>query len=526
MKLRSLISLVLGGMVMVSTAFAAAPGPNIVLIITDDLGYGDLGCYGAKRIATPNVDRLAAEGVRFTRGYAPSSTCTPTRYSIFTGEYAWRRPVRQTGVLNGDAPLAIPPGSLTLVEMLKRAGYVTGLVGKWHLGLGDGSRPLDFNGEIKPGPLEIGFDSAYFIPATVDRVPCVFIDGHRVAGLDPADPIRVSYPQPIGNEPVGTNHPEMLKVLADAQHSGVIINGISRIGYMTGGTAALWTDEDIADVISRKAVEFLEANRSRPFFLCFGTHDPHVPRAPHPRFRGQSGCGIRGDTVVQMDWCVGEILKALDRLELADNTLVIFTSDNGPVLFDGYFDKSDEEQNGHLPAGGLRGWKYLVYEGGCRVPLIFRWPSIIKPRVTDQTFNLVDLFATIAAITGQKLRAPDAPDSLDLSRVLLGQTRRDLREFNILHGISGGMAVRQGDWKYIPANTVAWASGIGEGANPSDKRFAEIHAPEALLFNLADDPGEATNVIRQFPRTAAKLEAQLNKVTNDPGKAPKGSSSD
>jgi len=486
--------------------------PNIIVIIADDLGFGDLGCYGATKIATPNMDLLAGQGVRFTRGYAPSSTCTPTRYSIMTGQYAWRQPPRQTGILDGDAPLAFDADRITLPDMLKKAGYTTGLVGKWHLGLGDGNKPVDFNREIKPGPLEVGFDSAFFIPATVDRVPCVFIDGHHVSKLDPADPIKVSYKGPIASEPAGRDHPGLLKMQADAQHSDVVLNGISRIGYMTGGKSALWTDEDIADTLTKRAVGFIESNHDKPFFLYLGTHDPHVPRAPHPRFRGKSGCGIRGDAVVEIDWMVGEVMGALDRLEIADNTLVILTSDNGPVLFDGYSDKSPEEQNGHQPAGGLRGWKYLVYEGSCRVPLIARWPGHIQPRVSDQMFNLVDLFSTFASIAGQAPPGKNAPDSIDLSDVLLGRTGKNIRDFTVLHGISDALALRQGDWKYIPANAKAGASGMGSGAKAGDSRFAESRIPEALLFNLAMDPGERKNVIRQFPEKAAELQQRLDAI--------------
>lgn len=486
--------------------------PNIIVIITDDLGYGDLGCYVATKIATPNVDRLASQGVRFTRGYAPSSTCTPTRYSILTGQYAWRQPPRQTGILDGDAPLAFDEDRFTLPDMLKNAGYTTGLVGKWHLGLGDGKTPVDFNGEIKPGPLEVGFDSAFFIPATVDRVPCVFIDGHHVAQRDSADPIRVSYTGPIASEPAGRDHPELLKMPADDQHADVVLNGISRIGYMTGGNSALWTDEDIADTLTRRAVGFIESNQDKPFFLYFGTHDPHVPHAPHPRFRGKSGCGIRGDSILQIDWMVGEVMSTLDRLKIADNTLVIFTSDNGPVLFDGYFDKATEEQNGHQPAGGLRGWKYLVYEGACRVPLIARWPRQIKPRVSDQLFNLVDLMATLATITDQPAPGKTAPDSMDLSSVLLGKTGENVRDFNVLHGISNALALRQGDWKYIPANASGEASGMGRGANATDTRFVESRIPEPLLFDLAADPAERTNVIKQHPEKAAELKNRLDAI--------------
>ena len=503
--------LLLAGAGAIPSAFSAPnpPPPNIVFIITDDLGHGDLGCYGATKIATPNMDRLASQGVRFTRGYAPSATCTPTRYSILTGQYAWRQPPRQTGILNGDAPLAFDADHFTLPDMLKQAGYTTGLVGKWHLGLGDGKTPVNFNSEIKPGPLEVGFDSAFFIPATVDRVPCVFIDGHHVSKLDPADPIKVSYNGPIGSEPAGRDHPELLKMRADEQHSDVVLNGISRIGYMTGGKSALWTDEDIADTLTKRAVGFIETNRDKPFFLYLGTHDPHVPRAPHPRFRGKSGCGIRGDAVVEIDWTVGEVMAALDRLKIADNTLVILTSDNGPVLFDGYFDKSPDEQNGHQPAGGLRGWKYLVYEGACRVPLIARWPEKIKPRVSDQMFNLVDLFSTLATIAGQPSPGKAAPDSIDLSRVLLGKTEENIRDFTVLHGISGTLALRQGDWKYVPANAKGVANDMGSGAKATDSRFVGSRIPQPLLFNLAADPAEQTNVIKQFPEKAAELEKRL-----------------
>ena len=486
--------------------------PNIIFIITDDLGWGDVGCYGSK-IATPNIDKLASQGSRFTNAYAPSSTCTPTRYSILTGEYAWRRPPKQTGILDGDAPLAIEPGRETLPSMLSEAGYKTALVGKWHLGLGDGKTAVDFNGKISPGPLETGFDSAYFIPATVDRVPCVFIDGHHVDKLDLADPIKISYLGPVADEPAGRDHPEMLKVVADNQHSDVVINGISRIGYMTGGEKARWTDEDIADTITGKAVEFIEANKDQPFFLMLGTHDPHVPRAPHPRFVGKSGYGVRGDTVVEIDWVVGEVMKTLDRTGLADNTLVFFTSDNGPVLFDGYFDGSLEDVKDHKPAGGLHGWKYLVYEGGCRVPFIVRWPGKIEPEVNDNMFCLVDMLATVASITGLVYDSATAGDSMDLSATLLGQAGSGpVRESVVQHGISDTLSIRKGDWKFIPSNAERKTTGIGRGANPKDKRFVEAKVYEDALYDLATDPAESKNVIEDYPAKAAELKALLEKV--------------
>lgn len=503
----------------------AAPGraatpPNIVLIVADDLGYGDLGAYGATRIKTPQIDRLAAGGVRFTAGYAPSSTCTPTRYAILTGEYAWRQPPKRTGILDGDAPLAIEPGRLTLPALLRRAGYHTGVVGKWHLGLGDGQVPVDFNREIKPGPREIGFDYSHIIPATVDRVPSVWIENGRVVGLDPADPIEVSYLRNLGDGPTGLERPDLLQQGADQQHSGVIINGISRIGYMRGGKSARFKDEELTSTVVRRAVAFLERQQGRPFFLSVGLFEPHVPRVAEPPFVRTSESGVRGDVIQQMDWATGEILQALERLKLAENTLVIFTSDNGPVLFDGYRDRAVEDLNGHRPAGELRGWKYLVYEGACRVPLIARWPARIKPRVSDQLFSLVDLYATLAKISGGAGDARSAPDSLDLSRVLLGETRENLRDHTVLHGLSNTLALRQGPWKYIPANATTPASGMGSGANPTDARFAENRIPEPLLFHLATDPGETTNVIARHPQVAEELRRRLQALTQSGGGAP------
>lgn len=516
MSLKPLPSLFLGALLIPCLADAAAPAdterpPNIVLIITDDLGYGDVGAYGGTGAPTPHIDRLASQGLRFTQAYAPASTCTPSRYSLLTGEYAWRQPPAQTSILDGDAPLSIAPGTFTLGVLLQRAGYATGLIGKWHLGIGDGRTAVDFNGTVGPGPLEIGFDTAFYIPATVDRVPCVFIEDHRVHGLDPADPIQISYLQRIGSDPVGHESPELLKYGADRQHADTIINGISRIGHMSGGKAARWVDEDIADVITTRAVQFIERNRSRPFFLHFGTHDPHVPRAPHPRFRGTSTSGIRGDTIVQIDWSVGEILAALDRNGLAGNTLVVFTSDNGPVLFDGYYDGSVESVGDHRPAGPYRGWKYLRYEGGTRVPMIARWPGRVPAGTTDQMFSLVDFLATTAALLGRPLPPGSGPDSLNLLPVLLGEAKEPVRDHVVQHGIGNVLALREGDWKYIPANADT-ATGIGRGADPRDTRFAQARSAEPQLFNLADDPGETRNLAGDHPEIQARLSARLDEI--------------
>ncbi|RYD67155.1 MAG: hypothetical protein EOP58_03860 [Sphingomonadales bacterium] len=261
---------------LASAAAGTARKPNIVIIYADDLGYGDLSCYGATRIKTPHLDRLAARGTRFVNGHSPSATCTPSRYALLTGDYAWRASGIQ--ILPGDAPALIRPGKFTLPTMLKQAGYATGLVGKWHLGLGDGK--VDWNGEIAPGPLDIGFDYGFYMPATLDRVPTVLIENRRVVNLDPADPIRVDYKNKVGTESTGAEHPELRKFAADPEHSNTIVNGISRIGYMTGGKDARWKDEELSDVLLGKAVEFVTARKDAPFFLYYAVNEPHVPRAP------------------------------------------------------------------------------------------------------------------------------------------------------------------------------------------------------------------------------------------------------
>lgn len=467
-----------------ASAAERASRPNVVLIYTDDLGYGDVGCYGARLVKTPHIDRLAESGLRFTDAHSSSATCTPSRYSLLTGQYAWRK--KGTRVLPGDAPLVIDPSRPTLASVFKDAGYSTACVGKWHLGLGGGD--LDWNGEIRPGPLEVGFDYCFIIPATGDRVPCVYVENHRVAGLDPADPIRVSYRTPIPGEPTGRTHPELLKVMYSRGHNAAIVNGISRIGHMSGGKAALWVDEEMADTLVARANTFIERHRRSPFFLYFSTHDIHVPRAPHKRFVGTTGCGVRCEAIAQADWCVGRILDTLDRFGLTRNTLVLFTSDNGPVVDDGYADGSPEDLNGHQPAARLRGGKYSIYEGGTRVPFIASWPGRIKPGVSGALVGQVDFTASLAALVGRKVPQGGAPDSANVLPALLGESPRG--RGSLVEHDATLLALRRDKWKYIPR----------------DKPGGDE------LYDLESDPGETVNVAEKNPAILDKMKQELEKI--------------
>jgi arylsulfatase A-like enzyme len=482
---------------MAAPAFGQNDRPNIVMIYADDLGYGDVSCYGARRVRTPNIDRLARRGIRFTNAYSPAATCTPSRYSLLTGEYSFRQ--QRARVLPGDAPLLIDPGRPTLASMLRERGYRTGVSGKWHLGLGRGD--VDWNGEVRPGPLEIGFDYSFLIPATGDRVPCVYVENHRVVGLDPADPIRVSFQQKVGSEPTGRENPELLKMHPSHGHDMTIVNGVSRIGYMTGGKAARWVDEDMADVITQKAVQFISNHARDPFFLYFSTHDIHVPRVPHPRFRNKTGMGPRGDAIVQLDWCVGEVMRALDRHKLTDNTLVVFSSDNGPVVDDGYHDEAVAKLGDHRPAGPWRGGKYSNFEAGTRVPFVVHWPRRVKPGVSGALVSQMDLYASLAQLTGASLPSGAAPDSAQVLPALLGQTR-DGREHLVLH--ARALNLREGRWKYIEPNP---------GAAVNKNVNIELGADSGpQLYDVEKDPGETRNLARDYPAKVQEFQQKLDKI--------------
>ncbi len=488
-----LLSLTLAAGAVSSVAHAAPP--NIVFIYADDLGYGDVSSYGATRVQTPNFDKVARQGLRFTDAHAAAATCTPSRYALLTGQYAFRKP--GTGILPGDAALIIDPQSTTLPSMLQEAGYTTGIVGKWHLGLGDKQGGQDWNGEIKPGPNEVGFDYSFIMAATGDRVPTVYIENRRVFNLNPDDPLRVSYSEPFEGELTGGEHPELLKLQADRQHSDTIHNGVGRIGHMKGGKSALWHDESMADTFTGRAVSFLEKQKKdKPFFLYFSTHDIHAPRMPHPRFVGKTPMGARGDAIVEFDWSVGEITKTLDRLGFSKDTLLIISSDNGPVVTDGYFGDAAAKLGDHKPAGPFRGGKYGALEGGTRVPFVTRWPGHIKPGVSNALISQVDFLASFAALTGQKLDENAAPDSFDMLAPMLGQTQTG-RDHFIEH--AGVLSLRQGDWKYIqPSNGL--------------KRDERGLNPKGLLYNLKTDINETNDLMKENPAKAQEMNAMLNNL--------------
>jgi arylsulfatase A-like enzyme len=384
--------------------------------------------------------------------------------------------------------------------MLRMAGYTTGVVGKWHLGLGPQGGP-DWNGTVAPGPNAVGFDHSFIMAATGDRVPTVYVENSRVVGLDPADPIKVSYKTPIGDWPTGKANPELLKMAPSHGHDMTITNGISRIGYMTGGKAALWKDEEMADVFTREAVSYIERQDGKPFFLYFATHDPHVPRVPHPRFVGRTGMGPRGDAIVQTDWSVGEILAALDRRGLAKNTLLIFTSDNGPVVDDGYKDDAVAKLGKHRPAGPFRGGKYSHFEGGTRVPFLVRWPERIKPGVSAALVSQVDFLASLAALTGRPLPAGAGPDSENTLAAFLGTSPTGRQ---VLVEQAGGLALRAGTWKYIEPSK---RPKMNENTNTE---LGNDSVPQ--LYDLASDPGETRNLAGQEPGRVKEMAAMLEKI--------------
>ncbi len=474
--------------------------PNVIYIYADDLGYGDLSCYGATKINTPNLDRLSQQGIRFTNAHSTSATCTPSRYALMTGQYPWRK--SGTGILPGDAALIVPADRTTLPKLFRMAGYKTGIVGKWHLGLGNAVEK-NWNGEISPGPNEIGFDYSFIFPATADRVPTVFLENHYVVARDSADPIEVSYRNKVGNEPTGKDHPELLKMKSSPGqgHDQTIVNGIGRIGFMSGGKTSRWTDEEMPLTFLQKAKNFIDENKSHPFFLYYSLTEPHVPRMPSTMFKGKSGLGYRGDAILQLDWAVGEILKQVKAAGLEKNTIIIFSSDNGPVLDDGYQDEAVTKLNGHTPWGALRGGKYSAFEAGTRVPFIVSWPGTIKSKTSSALICQIDLLASFSGLLHQEIPAGDAMDSENIIDALTGKSTKGRL---VLVEQGGALSIIKGNWKYIETN-----KGI-----PYEKLTGTEtgNLPLPQLYDLSNDLGEKNNVAEKFPEIVKELQELLRQI--------------
>ena len=470
--------------------------PNIIIIYADDLGIGDVSSYGSTELLTPNIDRIANEGLKFTNGYATSPTCTPSRFALLSGIYPFRK--SNAKILPGNAPLLFDLGKQTLPSMLHDAGYYTGVVGKWHLGLG--GQDLDWNAEIKPGPLEIGFDYSYIMASTNDRVPSVYVKNHKIDHLDPNDPITVSYKNNFEGEPTGKENPELLKMHPSHGHDMSIHNGISRIGFMKGGKNALFIDENMGDNFLLEAKNFVSHNKEQPFFLFYALHQPHVPRVPHPRFTGKSGLGPRGDVILEADWEVGQLLDHLENLNLSENTIIIFTSDNGPVLDDGYQDEAVTKIGNHTPNGKLRGGKYSLFDAGTHVPFMVRWKGTIEPGVSDALVCQIDFTASFAALTKQENKTIDSENILD---AFLGKSEKG--RDNLVLGQNNITAFRQAEWVLIPPH---------KGAKMTNK-FVNIETGRDTviqLYNLKDDIGQKNNVANKYPEKVKALEDELNRI--------------
>ncbi len=477
--------------------------PNIVIIYADDLGFGDVGCYGAVDIPTPNIDALAVSGIQFQQGYAAAATCTPARYSLLTGTYPYRHP--RASILAGDAPSLFVEKAKTLPQKLKSVGYKTGVVGKWHLGLGNGD--IDWNDEIEQTPNDIGFDSSYIMAATNDRVPCVYLKNRKVDHLDPNDPISVSYKElereQYKSYPTGRDNPEQLSMMYHHGHDCTIVNGVSRIGYMKGGEKALWNDETMCDVFTDKAKSFIDSSNDDPFFLYYALHQPHVPRIPAPRFVGSTDLGPRGDVIVELDWCVGQIMEHLEQSGLKENTIVVFSSDNGPVLNDGYCDGAVERAGNHRQTGGLRGGKYSLFDAGTHVPFILSWPKEVKAAFSQAVVCQTDLYASLCSLIGMPLDLDEALDSEELSEAFFGKTEKG-REELVTEGSGHKTLLRHGDWVFIPPYK---GRILNENVN-----IETGNSEEPQLYHISKDAGQLLNLAHEEPERLLRMKHRLEEI--------------
>ena len=469
--------LLAGLLLLAAGPAAAADKPNVVVILADDFGYGSVGCYGATGLNTPNLDRLAKEGRRFTRAYANGSVCSPTRYGLLTGRYYWRTPVKDGTVLNAGEPLHIETDRLTLASLCKSRGYRTAAFGKWHLGIGAGGRITDWSVPLRPGPREVGFDHFFGMAGNPWGGPHSFIDGHAVTARVPGKP--------------------------------VVVRG-NREAAATAGIQKPWDYDRITEVLTGKAVGWLEENHAGPFFLYFAHTAVHRPIAPNPAFKGKSRYGPYGDFIEELDWSVGQVLDALDRLKVAGDTLVIFTSDNGGVIANTP-EHAAAQKAGLKVNGPLRGAKHDVWEGGFRVPFIARWPGKVPAgTVSDQVVCTTDVLATLAGVLGVGLKPGQAEDSFDAREALFAAgAGKPVRDHVILQSAEATYAVRAGDWKLVERENPppvprrnrkagAKADGVKKKASAHDE-----------LFDLAKDPAETTDVHAAHPEVVARLRRLL-----------------
>jgi arylsulfatase A-like enzyme len=475
--------------------------PNVIVIIADDLGCGDVSAYKKGTLKTPNIDKLANGGVRFTNGYATSATCTPSRFALLTGMYPWRND--RAKILAGDAPMLIDTASTTLADMFKSQGYNTGVVGKWHLGLGNGQ--VNWNEEISETPNDLGFDYSYIMAATNDRVPTVYVENRRVKGLQSNDSLYVNYDKNFEGVPTALSNPELMtKLKWHHRHNNSVHNGVPRIGFMTGGKSALWSDEDMADEFLNKTLGYIDNNlpkkTKKPFFLYYALHEPHVPRVPHSRFAGKSGMGVRGDAILEADWCVGELMNKLKKEGLLKNTIIVFSSDNGPVLNDGYIDEAVEKRGNHDPFGGLRGGKYSLFEAGTKVPFMVYWKGTIKPKVSDAMVCQMDFMASFAPLIKAEHKAKDSQNILD---AFLGKSDKGRNE--LVTEAMGRLAFRQGDYAFIP---------IYKGNPKNEEVNIEVGAsPEVQLYNVKIDPAQKVNIAKDNPEKVKEMQAAFKNAT-------------
>lgn len=442
--------------------------PNIVVVLADDLGFGDLGSYNPEsKIPTPSLDALAAEGMRFSDAHSPSSVCTPTRYGLLTGRYAWRTRLKK-GVLNGYDRSLIEADRLTIASVLKQAGYTTAAIGKWHLGLGD-EDVTDFGKPFSSGPLSAGFDYFFGTPASTDMAPFVYIENDRVV-THPTDRIERGVHRRAGGD-----------------------------GFWEAGAIAPdFRHVDVMPEMTDRAVRYIEERATfgdaQPFFLYLAFSAPHKPWVPTEEFIGTSGAGYYGDFAVQVDSSVGKVMNALDSAGIAENTVVIFTSDNGAR-----WEPFEIEEFGHLANGSLRGQKSEIWEGGHRIPIIARWPGRIpRGTTTDALVSLTDLFATFAELNEIELDAETAEDSVSFLGTSLGNADSTRREQLVMHSGKGMFAIRDGRWKLVEG-----AGSGGHGWEPGDESSRQ-------LYDLVEDISESTNLAAERPDIVSRLQALLD----------------